>query len=1065
MIKRVGLVVTFVLALFAVSVFALQPAAPAAQSAPALTQRQIPADRLQEVPQELADMINNMTIDEFIEMNNGRVPNALRPYTDKPVAVVIEMEGAPLAAVYAAQKEARQAPMSTSLQVSYVQTLQSAQASIVSQIQAVNGTVIDQYTKAYNGVLAIVPANQIANLESMPGVKAVHNAPVHTPMLSASVPLINADTVQDVLGFDGTGITIGIIDTGVDYYHAALGGSGDPADYAADDPTIIEPGTFPTVKVAGGYDFAGTNYDAGSSDPALNIPTPDADPLDGNGHGTHVAATAAGIGSTKTSSGVAPGATIYALKVFGDVAGSTNLTASAIEWAMDPNGDGDISDHLDVLNMSLGSDFGPNDPANDPAVAASNNAVKVGMIVVAASGNAGDTEYITGSPAAADGAISVAASTTGFVTGPTVSISGTSFVTQTNIIYQPASIPGSTFTQTVTAPLSYAGSFTATNTLCDTTGIAANAMSGTIALVQRGDCTFSTKINNAASLGAVAVLIYNNAGDALVSMIGDPVTVPAAFVRQTDGENLVAGVGMTAVINAETNTQTVADAYTPADNIATFSSRGPRGFDSMLKPEITAPGVAIFAAAVGTGQEGASLSGTSMATPHVAGVAALMRQAHPTWSVEHIKAAMMNTAVDLTDDSPVPRQGAGRVDSLAAVNADTVFVGDKDLVSLSWGVIPINTDNYTDIKVASVRNYSSTAKTYNTSWVFGSDSYTMGVSINLPVSITVSGNGVAALPVTLDIDATAVTNDFGADLGEYYGYVILTNTATDETLRLPFYVIPQPYNNLTELDALTTISTTGLGYVDLQHTGPISSSLWAYPVFATDANEGDVGFAGDIRMIGMDYGWTSGTYGSIFVPAIATWDAWHVPQPYFGEYDMYIDVDEDGTSDLVNFNFNAGWWNNQDDNNQWLVIQVDLNTGDFGLGSPYFIYSDFNASFMEWYLPATWNGLDDAADPNPNTDFDFQFLGFDYEGNMDTTEANSFDFNRRPFVFLADDLGPLSPTGSLLFVVNSLGGYVYSQPDGIMLVDYTGAPDSQVYYWPVNVTDVPTVFMPVIFGP
>lgn len=771
MFKRIGLLLSILLLLSVVSVYAMQSSVDAAQTPPELARKQIPAERLREVPQEIKDLISGMTIDEFVAFNDGVVPYALRPYTDYPVNVVVEMSGAPLAEVYA-QRLAQQVDgvMTASSQLAYVQSLEAEQSAVAANIKAFGGTVIDQYTKAYNGLLAQVPANQIAAIEAMPGVKAVHNAPVHRPALSVSVPLIGGDLANTVYGFDGTGVTIGVIDTGIDYYHAALGGSGDPADYASDDTTIIEPGTFPTVKVAGGYDFAGTNYDA--SDSSLSIPTPDPDPLDVNGHGTHVASTAAGIGSTEIGAGVAPGATLYALKVFGDIEGSTNLTASAIEWAMDPNGDGDISDHLDVLNMSLGSDFGPGN-VDDPSVVASNNAVKVGMIVVASSGNAGDTSYITGSPGAADGVISVAASTTGYVTGPTVNISGTTYVTQTNVVYQPAVIPGSSFTQPVVAPLSYAGDITGTNTLCDISGIANNALDGTIALIQRGDCSFYIKINNAAALGAVAALIYNNQGNELVTMSGDPVVIPGAFLRQTDGENLLAAKGQTAVVSAEDDVATVVNPYTPADYIGSFSSRGPRGTDSMLKPEITAPGVAIFAAAVGTGEGGVSYNGTSMAAPHVAGVAALMRQAHPTWSVEHIKAAMMNTAVDLGDGSPVPRQGAGRVDAVGSVTAETVAVGDDDLVSLSWGVLPINSDSYVDVKMVTLRNYTSTAKTYNTDWYFYTESYTTGVSLSMPAQVSVGANGVGALPVTLNIDATAVTNSFDGDLGEYSGYVVL----------------------------------------------------------------------------------------------------------------------------------------------------------------------------------------------------------------------------------------------------------------------------------------------------
>ena len=204
-------------------------------------------------------------------------------------------------------------------------------------------------------------------------------------------------------------VKIGIIDTGIDYTHADFGGSGSVAEYEANDKNIIEHGTFPTAKVKGGFDFAGPDLQRERS--RTPMPQPDADPLDGNGHGSHVAGTAAGIGvDGSIGAGVAPAADLYALKVFGDADGSTDLTSLAIEWAMDPNGDGDMSDHLDVINMSLGSPFGE---PNDPSAISSNNAAAVGIIVATSAGNEGDTPYITGAPGVASSAISTAANTPG----------------------------------------------------------------------------------------------------------------------------------------------------------------------------------------------------------------------------------------------------------------------------------------------------------------------------------------------------------------------------------------------------------------------------------------------------------------------------------------------------------------------------------------------------------------------------------------------------------------------------------------------------------------------------
>lgn len=1038
------------------------PGVALAQGQPPVVERpaKVPPVHLQEVPPEiLAEFEGGMTIEEFIARSGGRVPRALEPFVDKEVSVIVELNLAPLAAVYA-RGDVLQAQEG---QRDYLMRLQWVQDTLQLMLEALGAQVISRYTKAYNGFLVRVPVDRLPEIRALPGVKEVHRAPRHTIELSASVPLINADDVWNFLGYDGTGITIAVIDTGVDYYHAALGGTGNPADYASDNPTIVEAGTFPTAKVIGGYDFAGVDYNPCGGSP---IPSPDDDPLDLHGHGTHVASTAAGIGvSGVISPGVAPGASIYALKVFGDGGGCTELVLDAIEWAMDPNGDGDMSDHVDVINMSLGADYGPNDP-NDPELIAVNNASVLGIVVVTAAGNAGDTSYIVGTPAVADSAIAVAASTTGYATGPTVNISGTTYTTQTNIIYQPPAFDNNTghFTQTVTATLAYVGNITTTDTLCSIGGITANALSGMVALIQRGDCAFSTKVNNAAALGAVGAIIFNHAtgGNSRVTMVGDPVDIPAGFIAHDDGVNLIPADGETVIVSAESDVSTVPDPYTPSDSAAPFTSRGPRGFDSYLKPDITAPGVGIFAAAVGTGDGGVSYSGTSMASPHVAGVAALVRQAHPSWDPEQIKAAMMNTAVDLVDGSVVPIQGAGRVDAYRAVTADTVAIGDPNLVSLNWGVIPINTDTYADVKHVTMRSFYTATRTFSITWSFGTGSFTTGVSLRVPVTVEVPANGIASFSVALFIDADQLPFDY-RQLEEYYGYVTLADTANPaDTLRVPFYLVPQPYSRLEPREVDTTFAPIAdQARFELHHEGPITSSLWVYPVYAVDGNEADVGDEGDVRLFGMDYGWNSIYHGDIFIPAINVWGSWHTPQPYFAEFDLYLDVDQDGTWDLVDFNWNYGAYNTGNDDDMWVVVQVDLATLTLYLGSPYLIYTDYNAGFMEWYLPASWHGL-------TGTDFGFRLIGFDYSGNLDVTAAGSFDYARPPFWWGCEvgdppDPGPAAPDTTYYVGISDLDGYRQTQPVGVMIVDYNGeAGEGQAYFWPL---DVPLpIYLPLVMA-
>jgi len=199
-------------------------------------------------------------------------------------------------------------------------------------------------------------------------------------------------------------------------------------------------------------------------------------------------------------------------------------------------------------------------------------------------------------------------------------------------------------------------------------------------------------------------------------------TLPAGSILQSDGLELKRLAPIMVSVGPDSNVETWVSAA-PADTLASFSSRGPRGYDSMMKPEITAPGVTIFAANMGSGRGGVSMSGTSMAAPHVAGIVALMKEAHPTWTNEQIKAALMNTAVDLADplSAEIPLQGAGRVDALAAVTTDVIAIADSKFVSMNWGVIEVTEDTFTSVKTVTLRNFSTEEVTLDVGSLFTSD--------------------------------------------------------------------------------------------------------------------------------------------------------------------------------------------------------------------------------------------------------------------------------------------------------------------------------------------------------
>src|SRR6267143_221471 len=309
-------------------------------------------------------------------------------------------------------------------------SLKSQQDGLRGSIESLGGTVVAHYQAAYNGVKVRIAHDRVNELAALPGVVAVRPLQLMKPDNIRGIPLIGTPAVWQSLGLHGEGVKIAIIDTGIDYTHANFGGPGTAAAYAAAhakemlpaDPRLFGPSA-PRVK--GGIDLVGDDYDA-SADPLLPngtpnprlIPQPDPNPLDCNGHGSHVAGTAAGSGITSAGTtytgpynastiatpgnfnvgpGVAPKADLYAVRVFG-CEGSTDVTVDAIEWAVDND--------MDVINMSLGSVFGSKD---DPSAVASTNAAKAGVIVVASAGNSGPNPYITGSPATGEGAISVAA--------------------------------------------------------------------------------------------------------------------------------------------------------------------------------------------------------------------------------------------------------------------------------------------------------------------------------------------------------------------------------------------------------------------------------------------------------------------------------------------------------------------------------------------------------------------------------------------------------------------------------------------------------------------------------
>ncbi|HKR33652.1 MAG TPA: S8 family serine peptidase [Steroidobacteraceae bacterium] len=722
-----------------------------------------------------ADNVRKRTIDASHSLQLHGTPLA-----DKygRVQVFVRLAEPAVAELNAQSLDATGAYASPAAQRAQAQRVSDEQARFRPALEGLGAQILAAQRVGANGFRVKVNARDVATLRSMPGVLSVGRVEIHKPDNIESVPWIGAPAVWAALG-RGEHVKIGIIDTGIDYTHANFGGSGNVADYTGNNKNVVEPGTFPTAKVKGGYDFAGPTYDANDPD---SVPAPDADPLDGNGHGSHVAGTAAGLGvAGSIGAGVAPGADLYALKVFNDTAGSTDVTSQAIEWAMDPNGDGDMSDHLDVINMSLGSPFG--EPA-DPSAISSNNAAAVGIIVATSAGNEGDFPYITGAPGVASSAIASAANTPGGRLYSRFRVNA------------PAAVVGTYPSEEGAGPVTLAQIGPITDSLvtaAPANGCApltnAAAVSGNIAFIVRGVCGFIDKYRNAQAAGATAIVVYNDGADPtriapiVMGGLDNTITIPGLMISNTIGKVLATTAGVNVTLD-------VAPDPTKEDQIATFSSRGPGHGGSTFKPDLSAPGVAIVSTGVGTGTGSLTLQGTSMASPHTAGAAALLREAHPKLNQAAIKALLQNSTVDSNPsaDTDLMRQGVGalRVDRAVKLTSYAAPAG------VSFGRLNPMTPIQEKERVT-VTDMSGKKRSYKVTHV--PHTTYPGVTVSCPKSVSVNGKGNSKFDIELKFDPRVawkqgVFDDAFESQTEVDGWCIL-NDGTDN-LRVGYVAVVDP---------------------------------------------------------------------------------------------------------------------------------------------------------------------------------------------------------------------------------------------------------------------------------
>lgn len=632
----------------------------------------------------------------------------------------------------------------------------------------------------WNGLSVEVPPDQLPALARLPGVKALYPVvaftlppvtPVEDADLATALAMTGADVAQAELGLSGAGIRVGIIDTGIDYHHPDLGGCFGPG-----------------CRVETGYDFVGDAYDA--SNPARRVPQPDPDPDDCNGHGTHVAGIVGARGAVR---GVAPGVTFGAYRVFGCAGSSSaDVIVAALERA--------LADGMHVVNMSLGAAF---QWPRYPTAQASDRLVNRGVVVVASIGNSGANGlYSAGAPGVGKKVIGVASFDNTHIRLRTFTVSPDG----RRIGYSPATGAPPPPTSG-TYPLARTGTAASTADACNP--LPAGSLAGKVALIRRGTCTFHTKALNAQNAGAVAVVIYNNVpGRFSATVAGTPaITIPVVTISDAEGLLLDQRLAQGPVDLTWTAEEGLFRNAT-GGLISSFSSYG-LSPDLALKPDLGAPGGLIRSTYPLERGGYATLSGTSMSSPHVAGAVALLLEARPRTPAQAVRTILQNSA----DPRPwwgnpnlgfldnVHRQGAGMLDIPGAVQSTLrVEPGKLSLGESQAGpatvTLTIENQGAADVTLE-LRHQpalSTGPNTFAPQFLTGFAS----VSFSAP-TVTVPAGGSASVQVTI------AANPALPDGSLYGGYLVLQPVGGGAPLRVPYAGFKGDYQ------AIRVLRDAGLG--------------------------------------------------------------------------------------------------------------------------------------------------------------------------------------------------------------------------------------------------------------
>ncbi|MCX7032776.1 MAG: S8 family serine peptidase [Arenimonas sp.] len=710
----------------------------------------------------------------------------------------------------------------------YLGYLQGRQMLMEEQMASVTGrdlSVRHRMQHAVNGIVVDMTTAESKRIAGLPGVKLVEGYREYVADTDVGPALIGAPAVWagtasqpgGATAVQGEGIIIGMIDSGINFGSPSFAGT-DPVDgyvhinplgagvYLGSCATGADDAGRCNSKLIGGYDFVCVA--PGNQCGVANV-REEPGFGDTNGHGSHTASTAGGNrrdvvfgGVPLRITGVAPRANLIAYDAcYTNTSTGQGLcpnvsTVASINQA--------VADGVDVINYSIG---GGALPWNEATSLAFLSATDAGVFIATSAGNSGPGANTLGhlepwtSATAASQHGRAGFGTLMQVTGPTpvpVGLQPVVLNNGTGGVALAATLPGTT-------PLRISAGIATTSDGC--AAYPANTFAGSIAVVRRGTCSFSIKVNNASAAGAVAMIIANNAaGTILPSVPGT--TVPAFSVSQTDG-NALAAFG-----NANPSTTTAQISFpgvglpNVADALAAFSSRGPAGTFNLIKPDVTAPGVDILATLAGTTLTGSeqligTISGTSMASPHNAGAAALIRQARPTWSVSEIKSALLMTAttqVYLEDQVTLANPHAadsGRIRVERAIRAGLVMnetTANYTAANPGTGGDPatLNLPSMARASCAPTCAFTRTFRNPGTSGGLWSLSVT-GLNGTLSSSLVwIPAGGSRSVTVTINTAGIAANNAWN------FGQLVLTqrlsggSSAANSTLALPIGVTVSP---------------------------------------------------------------------------------------------------------------------------------------------------------------------------------------------------------------------------------------------------------------------------------